>query len=110
MAACEPRPTDQDICCPDIPKPFLDSDARDRVDPGEEPLAPTADSRRVTAPPTVGLPQSPDQLPLTERKYSMDTGIEITQPDVGHLCKVWAEVGRSILSRRQQTNEQENPT
>ena len=110
MATREPRPTDQGSCFPDIPEPFVGSDARDRVDLGEYPLAPTADSRRAAAPPTARLPQSLDKLPLIEGKYGTDAGSEITQPDVEHLCKVWAAVGRAILSRRQRTNEQENLT
>ena len=42
-----------------------------------------------------------------ERKYSLDAGIEPTQQDVAHLCKVWADVGRAILARRQEADEQE---
>ena len=49
-----------------------------------------------------------DKLPPIERKYGADAGFETTQQDIEHLCKVWAEVGRSILSRRQQADEQEN--
>ena len=37
----------------------------------------------------------------------MDYRSEITQQDIEHLCKVWAEVGREILYRRQQTNGEE---
>ena len=42
--------------------------------------------------------------------YVPDVGTEPAQADVDHLCRVWAEVGRAILSRRQRTDEQEDHT
>ena len=42
-----------------------------------------------------------DKLSLIERKYGMDAGFEATQNDFEHLCKVWAEVGRAVLMRRE---------
>ena len=65
--------------------------------PDRPEMSPTADSRGSAEP---RLPQSLDKLPLVERKYPVDAGVEITRHDVEHLCKVWAEVGRAILMRR----------
>lgn len=77
-------------------------------DLGQDPLAPTGDFRNGADSLKVTLPQSLDKLPTIERKYGVDAGIETTQQDIEHLCKVWAEVGRAIISRRQQANEQED--
>ena len=41
-----------------------------------------------------------DKSPPLERKYGVDAEIQPTQQEVGHLCNVWAEVGRAILMRR----------
>lgn len=45
-----------------------------------------------------------------EHIYVPDVGTEPAHRDIDHLCRVWAEVARSILARRQQTNEQEELT
>lgn len=40
----------------------------------------------------------------------VDARNEPSQADIEHLCNVWAEVGRAILTRRQQTNGEEELT
>lgn len=87
----------QDSGVPDKPHFPLESDTNDSANLGEAPLSPTADSRGAAE---LRLPQSLDKLPLIERKYPVDAGIEINRHDVEHLCKVWAEVGRAVLLRR----------
>ena len=95
MGTCEPLPTYQDDCLPEISEPFLASGVRDF--PSE------ADFPNMTP------PQSLDKLPPTERQYNLDSRNEANRQDVEHLCKVWAEVGRAILMRRRQpADEQEN--
>ncbi len=54
--------------------------------------------------------QGLDKSPQAERKCVPDAGTDPAQGDIEHLCRVWAEVGRAILTRRQQINEQEDLT
>ena len=51
-----------------------------------------------------------DKSPQAEHKWVPDAGTDPAQGDIEHLCRVWAEVGRAILTRRQQINEQEDLT
>lgn len=45
--------------------------------------------------------------PTGER--TCDDATDPAQSDINRLCRIWAEVGRAILVRRQQFHEQENP-
>ncbi len=55
-------------------------------------------------------PEGLDKSPQAERKCVPDAGNDPAQADIERLCRLWAEVGRAILTRRQQTNEQEDFT
>ena len=66
--------------------------------------------RRIRSDKNSDLHQDVAMSACGERKCVPDVGTDPAQGDIEHLCRVWAEVGRAILTRRQQINEQEDLT
>jgi hypothetical protein len=57
-------------------------------------------SKQSSAPPL-------DKAPRKERKYLHDAGTAPAPADIQRLCRIWAEVGRAILLRRQPAGEED---
>ncbi len=55
--------------------------------------------------PEARTPQGLDKSPQAEGKWVLDPGTDPTQRGIEHLCRVWAEVGRAILTRRKIQSE-----
>ena len=70
-------------------------DAETQKSLGEELPSEIDGSRRI-------LPLPLEKWPPLEPIYVPDADVDLAQGDIDHLCKVWAEVGRAILTRRKQ--------